>query len=139
MSKAAGKNDFRRKLKKANKRRQSRRPTSVTTTEPDSSTNAPSVAFNKVIEVIVDFTRAHSGAGDSAVISAMHSFLAQSPPSGNHSAPLFQQLCEFTISQELSERAMRDAVKELLAIADDLKQNETNAFAFVQYLDVICS
>ena len=34
---------------------------------------------------------------------------------------------------------MRDAVKELLAIADDLKQNETNAFAFVQYLDVICS
>ena len=139
MSKAIKKSDLRRRLKKADRRRESRR-TAVDHQPKSAVPTKQTSAFGSLIECIDRFARTHSNVTDAAVVAALRSLLIQSPPSGEHSLPLYDQLRLIAVKCEASDRSIRDAVKELLEIAEDLGKNgDRDESPFLQYLSVICS
>lgn len=129
---------LRLKLKSADRRRQRRSGEAPAPTVEMPSSNSQKVdVTGMVVEAILEHAGVlGSDARDAMVIAALHSVLRGTTPSGEDARRLAEQLHSISRHSEVSLRAFRDTLEQLLLTAN-AHHVPRNGNGFLRYLTVL--
>lgn len=130
------KQDLKRKLRAADRRR-SRRPVPIIATLPPerASIDVPEL----IVSAILDYVDScESETRDKTVVSAMRSCLSGGAATGAQSIPLSQRLERITERTDVNRRSFRAALQQMLKLASEY-QDPKNTCAFIRYLTLLAS
>lgn len=129
---------LRKRLKAADKRRSSRPQTSPPSPAPKQETVD---VLGLLVEVTLDFSASHADLTDVAVVAALRGLQTGIAPRGEHSGPLFTSFAGVADRDDVSDRQLRNAAKQLHELAAKHKPAERadakDSTAFLKYLELL--
>ena len=128
--------NLKRKLKAADRRRQRRPVPPATTVAPATNKSALDVTGLIATEILQHAESASDGLSDSAVVAAMRSFLKGTSPSAEPSRSLYERFEQVSLRSEVDTRRFRSALSRMLDLAISSRDSK-NQTAFLGYLSVL--
>lgn len=133
-SEMAKRKDLRSKLKAADRRRKRRPEATAAPVAPSPTIDVTGLLIERILD------DSETPRQDAVVLSALRAVLNQIPPNRPEPLELYQQILELQQREDVPARALRSAIEQLIAMANDQRQAGPGvANPFISYLSLMVS